>query len=408
MKKVLWIGDALCDSGFARATENIARSLDHRTGGPFEVSILGINYLGDPHPHFAPDVYPCWPGGDMFGIGRLEKIVPLVRPDVIVIQNDPWNIPEYMEILKYAERIPVVGILSINGKNCQSGNAKAEDIKERGLNALAHCIFWNEFARTEAIDGGYEGPSSVIPLGVDLNVYRPVDKDEARKQCGLPLLPKGAFLVGNVNRNQPRKHFDLTISYFAEWAYQYGHQENAYLFLHTAPTGERSLDIKQWICYLDRQWPGTKERIMISEMKAREGLTEETLSLLYNCLDVLVNNSDGEGMGLPALEAMASRVATVLPDWAAYGDWARGASRLVTCSTELSSLSGTNVLGALTDKDDFIAALEEMHDPTLRAQIAEAGYARATEPRFRWENIGERYVEVLSAILQPKLIEVSA
>ena len=37
---------------------------------------------------------------DVFGYKRIGGLARKIEPDVIVIQNDPWNIPEYMDALE--------------------------------------------------------------------------------------------------------------------------------------------------------------------------------------------------------------------------------------------------------------------------------------------------------------------
>jgi glycosyltransferase involved in cell wall biosynthesis len=387
MKRLLWIGDACCDSGFARATHNTLETLQHQ----FEVSVLGLNYLGDPHPYPYP-IYPCWPGKDMFGIGRLKDadgVLARTKPDVIIIQNDPWNIPVYMHTLaQTAPNVPVIGILAVDGKNCRGGDPNGQTAKDRGLHTLVHAIFWTEFAQREARSGGYDGPSSVVPLGVDTSVYRPAPRDAARRAVGLPT---DVFLVGNVNRNQPRKRLDLTLAYFAQWLRTYPH-EDARLFLHVAPTGETAYDIDQLARYFD-----LKGRVILSEPGAYKGLPETRLALLYNCFDVGISTTQGEGFGLPTLEMMACGTPQIVPDWSALGEWTRPASTLVPCTSLACTPNEINVVGGIADGHAFVEALEAVYSsPVKQAQMAHAGLVLADLPCYRWSNIGQR----IGAIVQ--------
>jgi len=390
MKKLLWIGDACCDSGFARATHYTLDTLRHR----FDVAVLGLNYLGDPHA-YPYQIYPAWPGKDMFGVGRLEDVVPKVRPDVIVIQNDPWNIPYYIEVLEHVPQIPVVGILAVDGKNCRGGKVNGTTAKERGLNALSLAVFWTQFGLDEARAGGYEGPAAVVPLGVDRTIYKPRDQAFARKEVGLPL-PDDAFLVGNVNRNQPRKRLDLTLMYFGEWVSKF-HRDDAYLFLHVAPTGEMAYEVNQLTQYL-----GLHGRVILSEPTAYKGLSELQLSHLYSCFDVGISTTQGEGWGLPALEMMACGVPQLLPDWSAYGEWARDAARLVPCTTVACTFNSINVIGGLADRELFVQALEDLYSwPQVRQEMSSAGIALANDPRYAWPNIANALGDAIEQTLWP-------
>src|SRR5262249_60227266 len=140
------------------------------------------------------------PGGDPLGINRIRKIYDTFEPDVVVIQNDPWNFPHYFERLPEDARI--AGVVAVDGINCRG------DYLER----LDQGIFWTRFGLSEARAGGFTKPGVVIPLGVDTDFWKPGNRDDARRkiyQRDYELL-KDAFIVLNINRNQPRKRLDLT------------------------------------------------------------------------------------------------------------------------------------------------------------------------------------------------------
>src|SRR5678815_4522012 len=132
MRRLLWIGDAVAATGFARSTHAVLDVLRET----WDVHVLGINYLGDPHP-YPYDIYPCYPGGDAFGINRTPKIVKKLQPDLVILQNDPWNIPHYTKRLKDTTFVCVV---PVDGLNCRG----------EGLNGAKLCVFWTEFGRREA------------------------------------------------------------------------------------------------------------------------------------------------------------------------------------------------------------------------------------------------------------------
>src|SRR5258708_32091701 len=93
-KRLLWVGDAGCPSGFALATHKILDELDYRLNGDFDVTVLGINYNGDPHQYPYP-MYAAFVGGDAFGVGRLISMCDTVKPDVTVVQPDRSDSPLY-------------------------------------------------------------------------------------------------------------------------------------------------------------------------------------------------------------------------------------------------------------------------------------------------------------------------
>lgn len=382
MRKLLWVGDAAVSSGFAKCTHKTLDVL-RKT---WEVHVLGINYNGDPHPYPFP-IYPCWPtgwsGGDFFGVNRVKILADAIKPDVIVLQNDPWNIPAYLE--KIPEGIPVVAAMPVDGKNCKRADK---------LNPLAGAIFWTQFGLNEARKGGYTGKAAVVPLGVDLNIYGPGDRVGARKALGLPERYHEAWIVGNVNRNQPRKRLDLTIEYFAEWVRPYG-VDNAYLYLHVAPTGDLGYDVVQLAHYY-----GLKGRLIVNQPNIGHGVDEEDLSLAYNSFNVQVSTTQGEGWGLTTMEGMACGIPQVIPDWSALGEWAKPAALLVSCPTVAVTPNHVNVVGGIPSKEEFVQSLHSLYaDPEFYNNVREAGFQLVRREQFRWENIGEDFATQLNFFL---------
>ena len=391
MKKLLWVGDAGVPTGFARATHEVLNVLRHE----FDVTVLGMNYRGDPHQY----PYPIWAaaaGGDEFGVGRLVWMCDRVKPDVIVVQNDGWNIPFYVNKLRtrlsngeYAfpeyAGIPIVAVVAVDGKNFQG----------KWLDGVSLTVFWTQFALDEARAGGYIGPGVVIPLGVDCTVYYPDDPREARMRR-IPSL-MGKFIVGNVNRNQPRKRWDLLLKCFAEWVRADDALGDTYLYLHAAPTGDKGCHVEQLARYY-----GVLNRLAFMQPTLWYGISEDEMRDTYLCFDVQVNTGQGEGFGLTTLEGMACGVPQIVTNWSGLGDWTKGASIQVPCSSTAVGPPYVNVLGGVMDEEEFIQALDHVYqNPHWRHKLGEQALARAVEPRFQWSNIGRRYVEALNNVLAP-------
>lgn len=387
-KKLLWVGDGGCPSGFAKATHEILKGLYPY----FDITVLALNYAGDPH-EYPYKMYACFPGGDTAGYGRIIWMCDVVQPDIIMLQNDGWNIPGYVHVLRQNtstyngehKHIPVVAAVAVDGKNFDA----------RWLNDnVKLAIFWTEFGQKEAIDSGYVGPSAVVPLGVDQSVFYPQDKYAARLKRGLPKELDDAFIVGNVNRNQPRKRWDLMIQYFSEWVKEYK-VEDAFLYLHVAPTGDKGIDVRRVLKYY-----GLHNRCVLVEPAMFYGVTEEEMALTYNCFDVAATTTQGEGFGLTAFEAMACGVPLIAPEWSALGELCKGAAELVPCTSTAIGPPYNGVIGGVPDKQLFIEALQRVYSEEIaRVYLTTAGLNRVAESRYRWENISAQYVQLLDKVL---------
>lgn len=371
-RRLLWIGDAVASTGFAKGTHNACEALRKK----FDVHVLGINYHGDPHDLPYP-VYPAIAGGDFMGLGRVKALVESLGPSVVVLQNDPWHVQDY---LKLVGDVPTVGYIAVDGKNCAGTE----------LNGLAKAVFWTEFAETEARIGGYRGPSAVVPLGVDLDLYRPQDPLEARDRSGFARvlaargLPRDTFVVGVVGRNQWRKRLDLTLQYFAEWVHGEGITD-ACLWVHSAPTGDDAWDLRRLAKYYR-----IAERLILPEVpRTLKGAPEASMADTYAKFDCLFSTTMGEGFGLPMLEAAACGVPLVLPNWSGLGELFKDAAMLVPCTSTAAHPNQTCTIGGIMDREMAASALGSVYrDKELRAKLSQRALDRAREPRFRWREMG--------------------
>lgn len=377
--KLLWVGDAVCETGFSRVTHHVLPTLAEE----WDLTVLGINYWGDPH-DFPPE-WNIWPvrHGDPFGFRRLGRLATKTKPDVIFLLTDPWHIPRY---LQEAGNCPSIASLAVDGKNCRG----------RGLNGLASAIFWTEFGKEEAALGGYQGKADVVPLGVDLDVYKPRDRVHARKALGLPPgLHEDGFIVGNVNRNQPRKWLDLTVAYFAEWVRTHKIPD-AYLYLHIAPTADQGWEIAQ-LC----QYYGITNRLIYADpTSVASGVDEIHLAHTYAAFDVQVSTTQGEGFGLTTLEGMACGVPQIVPAWSALKEICDQGALQVPCTTIVHTPNNINAVGGLPDREEWIGCLDRLYrSPRERERLSSEAVELAQRRCYRWRSVGERIGRIVDETL---------
>lgn len=393
--KVLWVGDGVVSSGFARCTHGVCDRLAEKG---HDVTVIALNYFGDPHP-FPYLIYPCrqpFDGGfDSFGTGRLPFLMERLHPDVVVLLNDPWNIPAYLEMVErfpFKEnfpKIPIVAWLAVDAKN-QDGEP---------LNPLSHVVTWTNFADKELKAGGYTGSSSVIPLGFNAAHFTPRDKAQARAMVCPAGMSDDAYIVGVVGRNQIRKRLDLSLAYFAKWTQKFG-IDNAFLYLHVGPTGDTGCDLRRLIRY-----HRLEGRVILATPALGMGASEEWMPNLYSAMDVLMTTTQGEGWWLPGIEAMACGVPCLVPSWSGLGPdgWTEDAAMQVPCNSIALTApvnSQPYTVGGIADEEKFVWALHNLYSsPDLRAEYSRRGMALANQERFQWSNIGDEFIRMLTEVV---------
>ncbi len=384
--RLLLVGDFGSPTGFATVNTKIAYGLKERG---WEVKVLGINYHGDPHP-LQKDfhIYVASLGGDPFGMGRIADVAAANKPDAIFIANDSWNIKPYTEELKLRNlKMPVVAMIPVDAPNQKEAHR---------CNDLAHLICTTEFGLKAMRDSGYTKPGSVIPYGIDLALYQPMDKRQARIARGFPPALLDAFIVGRADRNSARKRYDLSTEYWADWWKGAGKPEDAYLYYHCA-TLDGGWDILQLAEYY-----GIGERVIVTARGMAPGIMvpQKQVHQIYNTWDVHLSTTLGEGWGLVGHESAACRVAQILPDYAAYGEWMKDGAFLVPCTGRSAGISAINTIGGIVDKAGVINALDYFH--TCRHMWDHHGkqaFDVATHPRFNWDTVNAQIDAVLKGVL---------
>ena len=371
--RLLWIGDAVVPTGFGTVTHSVLEHL----AADWDVVVSGINYDGSPHLH-SYTIIPAWQGGDMWGKDRFADVCAEFAPDAVIINNDWWNVADFVK--QAPKGLPVIAYMPVDGANLNPGVVP-------WLNKLAAAVWYTEFGYQQAVSAGFKGARHVIPHGLNDRQFSPVNRALSRKLLELPV-PEGAFIVGNVNRNQPRKRLDLTLQYFAAWVKQ-GNVKDAFLLLHCARK-DAGWDLESVARYY-----GIADRVLFTgtdDLRNAVGLS--SMQLVYSSMDVQVSTTLGEGWGLTTMEGMACGIPQVVPDWAALGEWATPAQK-VPCSTTIVHPE-INTVGAIPDKAAFIATLDRLYrNPAQRNQLAEEGTAFVRQKRFCWSSVAKQMEEVV-------------
>lgn len=388
--KLLWLGDIIATTGFARVTENVLE----RICDDWEVVVLAHNYWGDPHP--LQQAYKIYPSSNRFatapfGEQRIREVVERERPDIVFTMNDLWIINEqYKQIADLHEKklFKFVGYYPMDSYGwlgCLTDTANKWDAR----------ICYTEFGAEESLRAGVQEKIHSIPHGISTTQFYPKDKKACRKQLGLS---EDSFIVFNGNRNQFRKRIDLTITAFAKFCVD---KPDALLYLHMGLKDQGWDLMPLFNREMAKYGVDPNNRIIFSTNQGGgPSVPVEFLNTIYNTADVGVNTCKGEGHGLVNHEHAACAVAQVVPDHTSCKEIFEGAAPLIECYSTDVDINFSREL-PIPDVDCMVDILNELYENReYLNEIADKCYKRATSEKYDWDYIAPKFNAVFKDLLK--------
>jgi D-inositol-3-phosphate glycosyltransferase len=207
----------------------------------------------------------------------------------------------------------------------------------------------------------------VVPLGVDVDRFRPLDKAEARRRLGF----EDEKIVLFVGRLEPLKGVDILINAAAMLE---SDVECSVLIVGGDESSHAQVT----------QLQGLASDLGIEHRVAFTGAVDhETLPLFYNAADICVVPSHYESFGLVAVEAMACGVPVV-------------ASRVGGLTGTVKD-GETGYLVPWLCPEPFAERIEMLlENESLRRNLGEA--AREAVTRYRWPNVAARVLQLYDSL----------
>ena len=259
-----------------------------------------------------------------FGYGLLPEYIRQKKPNVVMIYNDLSVVARFLEEIRksgiqrnfkiwvYCDQVyntQIQGFLDILNRDADMvftfTNGWKKCLKEQGINR----------------------PIDVIPHGFDAKKFFQVPRELARKQLGLP---NDRFIILNLNRNQPRKRYDLLIMAFVELLVKY--PTKPIYMLCVCDKGEKGgwplFDLYQRELKLRKVAVEMfADRLMVSSVDMV--FKDEDINMFYNAANIGINTADGEGWGLCNFEQMGVGVPQVIPDIGGFKEFATSSNSML-------------------------------------------------------------------------------
>lgn len=236
----------------------------------------------------APDiVHLHWVGDGFF---KVETLPRLQRPLVWTLHDSwpftggchiPFDCPRYRQS---CGACPVLGSTREDDLSRQVWQRKQKAWRDLNLTVVAPSHWLADCARSSSLFSNRR--IEVIPNGLDLQRYRPIDKAVAREALALPQDKKLILFGGMHSTSDPNKGFHLLAAALRGLVSDgWGDKAELLVFGSQEPTNPPDLGMKA--NYLDRLHD------------------DISLALYYSAADVFVFPSIQEALGYTAMEAMA-------------------------------------------------------------------------------------------------------
>lgn len=381
-EKVLLVGDSLDGpTGFAINGGNIAWSL----AKDYDVHYLGLQSMGTQemtlniedeertitHHANLPRSDQQWD----FGFKSLPVLLDNLEPDVLFTINDIQMIQHIPGIMcPNAVQIPVVDLPSkefVEGealkRKLQGEVQKFREKYPRETKWIAYCpqdgdppmsqwgYVYNMADKVVAMSkygqavfkNYFDMDVPYIWHGADSTIF---DKDERPEHLD------GKFVVGDINRNQPRKQPVRAIEAFAKFA-----EGKDDVLLHLQKDWN---DVFGWpLKYFTDMYGVTSKCIK----PGRVGMPKEEVAKCYNAWDVNLMTTGGEGFGLAFAESMMCGTPNIACDYTTPKEliddkWPRPRGLLVDFDLVWQKMDVAAVRRSYVKIDSLVDALEEYYN----------------------------------------------
>lgn len=305
-----WVG-----TGYGSQTALFGPAISEKLGHPLAFSTYYGLQLGiQPWVSRSGKTYKVYPqaheswGNDVLGAHCRHWFRECGKPGVLVTLHDPWVLNPVI-----GQKLPVISWVPVDHDPLMPRTHNW--FRNSGAVPVAMSQFGAAMLEAAGFDPLY------APHAFDPAIFHPGDRALCRKLHGIP---QDAFIVGIVAANHSipsRKCFAEMIDAYAAFAEG---KKDVYLYLHTrleVPDGE---DIPKILADYKVNPLATDPYAMCI------GAPPELVSTLMNSFDVLLNCSQGEGFGVPLIEAQACGTPCIttnfssMPEVApvAVGNWA--------------------------------------------------------------------------------------
>ena len=326
-----------------------------------------------------------------FGFGQVKEFVTLNKPDVCIVYNDMIILRGVIsQLLEVPNRnFKIIAYLD------QVYLCQKKEFIEYINNTCDVAMMFTPYWEKIALGLGIKLPSCYLQHGFSKTAHYPIPKELARKYFNLSM---DDFIVMNLNRNQPRKRWDVCMQAIALVVKRMP-DSNIKLLISAQVQGawnllevyERELQ-KHGLTLAD----GMKHLII---MENPQNQNDDDILFMYNVCDVGINTCDGEGFGLCNFQQAAIGIPQIVPFVGGFRDFFNEENSIVI-TPKLSYYVDTSrdAVGGeaeLCDYRDFAEGIIRYYnDRDLMKRHGENARDKITK-EYAWEDLCNKLCDII-------------
>jgi len=399
---VLWFSDSpTVETGFGQVAKQILKHLQNTN--KYEFTIWGINYFNQPYdevtfPYRILKSASRDASGkvDVYGFEDLEKMILSGTYKILFTLNDLHILNKVADmVLKAREKnIPIKWIVY-----APLDVAYMTPALGRCLSVADAPVVYTQFEYDQVVASMPElkNKLTIIYHGTEPETFFPLPSKEIKRLRKEYFgIDDDIFLIINVNRNQWRK--DLGRSMYVAKEY-YKINPKTMLYLHAKTNDVGGLLVNQASSVGLLRECGSKFLVLTPpEFDPAVGVPRHVLNNLYNCANVLLTTTLGEGWGLSLTEAMCAKIPVLGPRNTSLIEII-GANEergwLADCGTTSSEwmipYGNTDIMRPLVNVDSCVKKLIEIHDMDPDAMELKLYRAMKWAHEITWAKIGLKW-----------------
>ena len=335
-----------------------------------------------------------------FGFDQVTDFVTKLEPDICIIYNDMVVVSNIIDKLYKVENKNFKIVVYIDQVYLHQKKEYISMLNEKADFILAFTPYWEQCA----IKQGITLPTDYLQHGFNPMIHYPFPKHLARLYYGLK---QDDFIILNLNRNQPRKRWDICLQAFAEIVKRHN-EKPVKLLIATALQGAWNLlevferELKKRDMTLEE---GMKHVILIDNPQQ---LTDEEVNILYNLADIGINTCDGEGFGLCNFQQAAIGIPQVVPSIGGFLDFFnKDTATMVEPVLNLyieSSRDGVGGESQLCSYKDFVDGIDAYITNNILLQEHGKNAREHILKEYKWCDLGNKLHNIINRVCCPQIL----